>query len=122
MTKCQRKSDQHCATVQQRCCASVRLKLWTREIWLKLLPLLAASCLLLILPVWIVDAVPDTQVAPALRHHHITARHPLHVLTEAEQAAALLSGQVEKVQLMRLVSEQQVAAPAVQLLHTHRPV
>jgi hypothetical protein len=67
-------------------------------------------------PVGAADAVPHIQAAPALRHHHVAARHPLHVLAEAQQVELLLRGEVDQVQLVRLVAEQQVAAPAVELL------
>ena len=32
-----------------------------------------------------VNVVPDTEVVPALGHHHITQRHPLHVGAVVEQ-------------------------------------
>lgn len=67
-------------------------------------------------PVRVFDTVPHTEVCPALSHHNVTARHPLHVLAKTQQAAALLALQVIQMQLVVLVTEQQVAATQVQLL------
>lgn len=67
------------------------------------------------------DAVPDTQVAPALRHYHITSRNPLHVSAVRQQGCTLLLSDVEKVQVALLVSEQQVRCPGIQLLQTAKP-
>ena len=63
-----------------------------------------------------INAVPDTQVASALRHYHITSRNPLHVTAVWQQGCTLLLSDVEEVQLALLVSEQQVSCPGVQLL------
>lgn len=65
-----------------------------------------------------IDAVPDTQVAPALCHYHITSRNPLHVTAVRQQGCTLLLGDVEEVQVALLVSEQQMGCPGVQLLQT----
>lgn len=65
-----------------------------------------------------IDAVPDTQVAPALRHYHITSRNPLHVIAVWQQGCTLLLSDVEEVQVALLVSEQQVSGPGIQLLQT----
>ena len=62
------------------------------------------------------DAVPHTQVASALGHHHVTARNPLHVAAEWQKGGALLLGNVEDVQVALLVTEKQVRRPGVQLL------
>jgi len=64
------------------------------------------------------DAVPDTQVASALRHYHITSRNPLHVTAVRQQGCTLLLRNVEEVQLALLVSEQQMSGPGIQLLQT----
>lgn len=66
--------------------------------------------------IWGMDAVPDTQVASALRHHHVTARNPLHIAAEWQKGGALLLGNVEDVQVALLVTEKQVRCPSVQLL------
>lgn len=34
---------------------------------------------------WAVDAVPDAEVPPVLRHHHVAAGHPLDIRAEAQQ-------------------------------------
>ena len=52
------------------------------------------------------DAVPHAQAAPALRHHHITARHPLDIAAVGQQRGALLLGYVVQVQVATLVPEQ----------------
>ncbi len=63
-----------------------------------------------------VDAVPDTQVASALRHYHITSRNPLHVTAVWQQGCTFLLTDVEEMKLALLVSEQQVSCPGIQLL------
>ena len=65
-----------------------------------------------------IDAVPDTQVASALGHHHITSRNPLHVAAVWQQGCTLLLSDVEEVQMALLVSKQQVSCPGIQLLQT----
>ena len=67
-----------------------------------------------------IDAVPDTQVASALRHHHITSRNPLHVTAVCQQGCTLLLSNVEEVKVALLVSEQQVSCPGIQLLQNGR--
>lgn len=65
-----------------------------------------------------IDAVPDTQIASALGHYHITSRNPLHVTAVRQQGYTLLLSDVEEVQLALLVSEQQMRCPGIQLLQT----
>lgn len=66
--------------------------------------------------IWLVDAVPHTQVGAALRHHHVTAGHPLHIAAVVEQGGALLLCYVVEVQVVLLVTEQQVRAALIELL------
>lgn len=68
--------------------------------------------------VWSIDAVPDTQVAPALRHYHITSWNPLHITAVRQQGCTLLLSNVEEVKVTLLVSKQQVSCPGIQLLQT----
>ena len=67
-----------------------------------------------------IDAIPDTQAASALGHHHVTARHPLNIAAVGQQCGALLLGYVVQVQMAALVSEQQMRRPGIQLLYTYK--
>ena len=67
-----------------------------------------------------IDAVPDTQAASALGHHHITARHPLDIAAVGQQCGALLLGYVVQMQVAALISEQQMRRPGIQLLYIYK--
>ena len=67
-----------------------------------------------------IDAVPDTQAASALGHHHVTARHPLNIAAVGQQCGALLLCYVVQVQVAALVSEQQMRRSGIQLLYTYK--
>jgi hypothetical protein len=61
-------------------------------------------------------AVPNAQVAAALRDDGVAARHPLRVLAKAQEGGALLGGHVKQEEAAALVAEQQVRAAGVELL------
>lgn len=46
-----------------------------------------------------VNVVPDTEVVPALCHHHVTQRHPLHIGAVVEQRAVCLVLHVIQMEL-----------------------
>ena len=48
---------------------------------------------------WAVNAVPDAQVPPVLRHHHVAAGHPLHVGAETQQRGLRAALDVVQVEL-----------------------
>ncbi len=49
--------------------------------------------------VWHVNVVPYAEVGPALCHHHVTLRDPLHVGAVVEQGAARLCLNIVQMQL-----------------------
>ena len=46
-----------------------------------------------------VDVVPHTQAIPVLGHHHVAARHPLHIGAEAQHRGFLPALNVVQMQL-----------------------
>lgn len=65
--------------------------------------------------VGVFNVVPHAQIAPVLRHHHVTQRHPLHLTALVQERSLRLRVDVADGQAFLFVAEDEFGTRGVQL-------